>query len=147
MLSRLLIIASLAIVNACASRPFGEVSSEDFPVVNVRGKNALLDNARISTLFNDVTAYGWYYPGNTTFIRYYGKAGRVIELHTVKGRREGNWRVHSDQLCVNWNGQQECSVIKRENNRIGQYQISATGKLNRIIGYERFLRGNLERLE
>jgi hypothetical protein len=146
-LLRLLILASLIILSACAGQRFGEIANDDFPLVNTRGENTLLNTAQIQLLFSDVTAYGWRLTDNSELKRYYSGDGRVIDLHPIKGRHEGRWRAVDNQLCTSRDEQHECAVIKRENNRITQYLETTTGKLRKSIDYERFLRGNPEQLE
>lgn len=146
-LPHLFLLAGLAMLGACAGQRFGEIESHDFPVVSTRGENATLGSTQIELLFSGVTAYGQRLPDHTEFKRYYSRDGRVIDLDPLQGRHEGRWRTMANQLCINWDGRQECAYIKRENHRIGQYRESASGAPQKTISYERFLRGNPEQLE
>lgn len=146
---RLALAGIVLLLAGCANhdRPPEPADVEIRRAVDTRGKNGVIAGDELRRLFSDVTAYGELSSDHSQFIRYYAADGRVIDLHPVRGRREGRWQVRDDQLCIRWDGPQNCTRVIRQDNRLLLQQTLTSDATHEAARIERLLRGNPELLQ
>ncbi|WP_201348322.1 hypothetical protein [Neptunomonas japonica] len=129
--SIILIIICGLFLSGCQIKPYNQ-------------KPIMLSGEQVKKLFVKHTVESYNLKTGTTSFSYYTSKGRVKQIRKQRNR-SGHWKLDAEgKMCLRMQKNKfSCRGIYREGNTYYKYRLDNQNKLERIIRYQRFNKGNM----